>query len=193
MMRVCDIEGCERKHCAKGMCGIHYRRATKKRKAETSKQWYQENKERRAETGKQWYLENKEQKAAGSQRWRANNKEQISKTGKRYRADNKERKAETDKQWYQSNRERVLEYRIQRTQEHKKRIDALKNKPCTDCGERFEPEQMDWDHIDPSTKLYNIGSMKGLKWERIEEEMTKCELVCKPCHRKRTKARLVQA
>jgi hypothetical protein len=30
----------------------------------------------------------------------------------------------------------------------------LRRVPCADCGGRFEPHQMDFDHRDPSTKLF---------------------------------------
>ena len=32
----------------------------------------------------------------------------------------------------------------------------LRNRPCADCGERFPPYVMDFDHRDPSEKLFAI-------------------------------------
>lgn len=60
----------------------------------------------------------------------------------------------------------------------------LKNKPCMDCGDWFEPWQMDFDHRDPTTKVKTVGLIKS---ERdILTEIAKCDLVCANCHRDRT-------
>lgn len=77
-----------------------------------------------------------------------------------------------------------------RTQDLYDRVDELKSKPCTDCGQTFDPICMDFDHTG-TDKLYNIGKLvfKGRPWEMIETEIAKCELVCSNCHRLRTKRR----
>lgn len=62
----------------------------------------------------------------------------------------------------------------------------LKNKPCIDCGLRFHPCQMDFDHIhDKSDNVSNlVGSQASL--QRISDEIKKCEVVCCWCHVTRT-------
>jgi hypothetical protein len=66
---------------------------------------------------------------------------------------------------------------------------GLKNRPCMDCGGRFPPECMDFDHRDPKTKNMNVGAMWSMKWERVLAEIALCDLVCANCHRIRTFAR----
>lgn len=67
---------------------------------------------------------------------------------------------------------------------------ALKEgKPCTDCGGIFHFAAMDFDHVDPNSKGYNANngiSLLSLNKKKIEEELTKCEIVCANCHRVRT-------
>lgn len=38
-------------------------------------------------------------------------------------------------------------------------------------------------HIDPSTKQFNVSSAAGKTVAEVEEEMDKCVLLCKKCHR----------
>lgn len=64
-----------------------------------------------------------------------------------------------------------------------------KDAPCTDCGNKFPPECMDWDHV-RGTKIAQISRLmsKG-DIEFVKMEMEKCELVCSNCHRTRSKNR----
>lgn len=72
--------------------------------------------------------------------------------------------------------------------------DALKSRPCTDCGRSFPPYVMDLDHLpgtdkaaDPSTYGRTGASRKFLA------EAAKCEVVCANCHRVRTHERRMAA
>jgi hypothetical protein len=57
--------------------------------------------------------------------------------------------------------------------------------PCVDCLES-NPVVLEFDHLDPSNKLYNISNMMSNSWAKIKIEIDKCEVVCANCHRKRT-------
>lgn len=68
-------------------------------------------------------------------------------------------------------------------------IDDLKHGPCKDCGRKFNPWQMDFDHRDEEQKEHDISHMikpMKLSLDRILEEIAKCDLVCACCHRQRT-------
>lgn len=67
-------------------------------------------------------------------------------------------------------------------------IAEIKSSPCTDCGNTYPPCVMEFDHIDPTTKIANVGDMasKGIGITRILAEIEKCEIVCANCHRIRT-------
>lgn len=59
---------------------------------------------------------------------------------------------------------------------------------CEDCKMSFEhePYLCDFHHLDPSTKLYNVGHMyKFCSREVILEEISKCTPLCSNCHRRR--------
>lgn len=67
-------------------------------------------------------------------------------------------------------------------------LDELKDVPCADCGNRFPPECMDFDHIS-GDKRFNIGKSLLTSIEKVLEEIDKCEIVCSNCHRIRTRNR----
>jgi hypothetical protein len=70
----------------------------------------------------------------------------------------------------------------------KLRLKDLKNRPCMDCGGRFPPECMDFDHV-RGVKVMGISHLYRYSMDRLTKELAKCELVCANCHRIRTKAR----
>jgi hypothetical protein len=66
-------------------------------------------------------------------------------------------------------------------------VDRLKDIDCPDCGLRWPPMCMEFDHRDPAmkdiclSKIIASGSMK-----RLLVEVTKGEFLCSNCHRIRT-------
>lgn len=65
-------------------------------------------------------------------------------------------------------------------------LDA-KNTPCTDCGIKFPPPAMEFDHIPgKGKKKFNIGYAGRIGKKALLEEMAKCEVVCANCHAIRT-------
>ena len=70
-------------------------------------------------------------------------------------------------------------------------INTIKDLPCQDCGVKFPPECMDFDHRDPELKSFQVSlSAVGSSSERMHRlmlEVSKCDLVCANCHRIRTK------
>ena len=65
----------------------------------------------------------------------------------------------------------------------------LRRVPCADCGGKFEPHQMDFDHRDPSTKSFNVmtGRAMLMSTRRLMDEVAKCDIVCANCHRVKTR------
>jgi hypothetical protein len=65
-----------------------------------------------------------------------------------------------------------------------------KDNPCKDCGQRFPTVAMDFDHP-AGLKKHNPADLmgRGRRWEVIEAEIAKCDLVCANCHRVRTYSR----
>lgn len=51
---------------------------------------------------------------------------------------------------------------------------------CVTCD---GTEKLQFHHKDRSTKIAAIGKMWAFKWQRFIEELDKCELQCKKCHK----------
>lgn len=63
--------------------------------------------------------------------------------------------------------------------------------PCKDCGIRFPPWIMQFDHRNPKDKKGNIGHMlaNAKSLDDIRKEIEKCDVVCSNCHDERTHQR----
>lgn len=51
--------------------------------------------------------------------------------------------------------------------------------PCWHCG---STDRLEFDHVDPSTKRRDVCRMLTYSIKAIEEEIAKCQVLCKPCH-----------
>lgn len=61
---------------------------------------------------------------------------------------------------------------------------AAKAQGCSVCGES-DPVCLDFHHLDPKTKSFNIGVQLGsYSLKRVKLEILKCEVLCANCHRK---------
>jgi 5-methylcytosine-specific restriction endonuclease McrA len=54
---------------------------------------------------------------------------------------------------------------------------------CERCGSE---KNLDFDHIDPSSKEYDIGKVMNYPNHVILAELAKCQLLCRSCHISKT-------
>jgi 5-methylcytosine-specific restriction endonuclease McrA len=54
---------------------------------------------------------------------------------------------------------------------------------CISCGEK---NNLEFDHINKKDKKYTITNIISYKDETILEELKKCQLLCKSCHKEKT-------
>lgn len=81
------------------------------------------------------------------------------------------------------------EWYILRSEEFTGRLDQLKSAPCLDCGITYPPYVMQFDHRPGVKKVANVPSMRCYNWNKVIEEIAKCDLVCANCHAERTHLR----
>jgi len=77
-----------------------------------------------------------------------------------------------------------------RRRERKQFLYKRKSVPCQDCGVRYPPYVMDFDHV-RGDKVMDISDMisAAVSWDVLIAEVAKCEVVCANCHRIRTYTR----
>lgn len=57
---------------------------------------------------------------------------------------------------------------------------------CIDCGYDKHPAALDFDHINPKSKIKNAGSLFRSRWDVAVAEVIKCVIRCSNCHRIKT-------
>jgi hypothetical protein len=65
-------------------------------------------------------------------------------------------------------------------------INEFKARSCVICRIQYESFNMQIDHIDPATKLYDVCDLKGYKEEVLLAELAKCQVLCALCHRRKS-------
>lgn len=59
-----------------------------------------------------------------------------------------------------------------------------KGSKCERCGYNRCMEALEFHHIDPTKKDFNVSSRGHTRsWKRVKEELDKCVLLCANCHR----------
>jgi hypothetical protein len=69
-----------------------------------------------------------------------------------------------NKAWKQARRARLIE---------------MLGGECVRCG---ATEDLEFDHVDPSTKIFAVCAGLSRAWDVLVEEAAKTQLLCKPCH-----------
>lgn len=65
---------------------------------------------------------------------------------------------------------------------HRRRAECIERLggKCVECGSK---DDLEIDHVEPSKKSFNLAAaLAGWRWERIDAELLKCELLCKRHH-----------
>tara|TARA_B100000131_G_C17801676_1_gene485799 strand:+ start:105 stop:560 length:456 start_codon:yes stop_codon:yes gene_type:complete len=123
---------------------------------------------------REYYLKHREKKLRQAKENREKNKESIKEYQKQVwkntSIEDRKEKAKKHREMYS---ERVQEYK------------TLLGGKCVVCG---TTERLEFDHIDPKNKLFNITryATGGKPKDVFMEELKKCQLLCYSCHKNKT-------
>ena len=70
-------------------------------------------------------------------------------------------------------------------QQRRKRAISYLGGECAHCE---TTENLQFDHINAQTKDYAISKLLSAKWDRLVEELNKCQLLCRFCHLEKSRA-----
>ena len=79
------------------------------------------------------------------------------------------------------------EYHTQKKKEYDSQKKALLSllkvkRKCESCGFNEHPQALTFDHIDPTTKSFNLANYGEHSWKDILLETLKCRVLCANCH-----------
>lgn len=96
---------------------------------------------------------------------------------------NRERYIENNKRWKAANPEKVVEAQRAFRNRRLDRIDAIKvDSGCVECGFNDHPAALQFHHRDEEQKVSNVAGIVNSRWEVVEEEIAKCDVLCANCH-----------
>ncbi len=89
-----------------------------------------------------------------------------------------------DTRTYADRREYFIMAVSRRRRRIKEKAIAYLGGKCQLCGYNKYQGGLDFHHIDPASKTFGIGANgHSRSWQRVQEELDKCILVCANCHR----------
>ena len=130
---------------------------------------------------------NKEDALKRSREYTEENREEINRRQRERRLNLTEEKGveirKGRKKWEQENKDHINAKRRERKAKHREHLVNMLGGKCCGCG---TTENLQFDHLDRTTKRFNIGNNLASKLEKLEEEARKCQLLCQECHRLKT-------
>ena len=69
--------------------------------------------------------------------------------------------------------------------------EELKDKPCLDCGVKYPPYVLQYDHVRGPKDFQLSNNFYSKPLDTLYAEIEKCDLVCANCHAIRTHNRMV--
>jgi Zn finger protein HypA/HybF involved in hydrogenase expression len=119
----------------------------------------------------EYYEQNKNAHNARATKWKKENKDKTKESVKKYQEKNIDKVREWD--------------RLQKQKQNKERrqfINEYKsNCSCKKCGD-VRPYVLDFHHVNPSEKEFDIGNATKYSIARLKLELEKCITLCRNCH-----------
>ena len=130
------------------------------------------------------------EREGAKRRYRENpeTREKLLKASKEYRENRSDEQIQKDKermyQYWLDNKKRRVEYTTEWRHNRKKLCVEKLGGKCAKCG---TTEFLQFDHIKPSEKSFDISKRYTTDLETLFEELDKCQLLCRRCHMEKTK------
>lgn len=119
----------------------------------------------------EYYEQNKDAHNARSNEWQSKNQDKFKESIKKYR----EKNIDKVREWGKLNKRKQVQERRQFINEYKATCS------CKKCGEN-RPYVLDFHHIDPNNKLFDLGNASKYSITKLKEELEKCITLCRNCH-----------
>ena len=89
-----------------------------------------------------------------------------------------------DNRCYKDRREYLIKAVYARRKKVRQMAVSYKGGKCENCGYDRCIDALEFHHVDPTRKDFNISS-KGYtrSWKKVKSELDKCRILCANCHR----------
>jgi hypothetical protein len=77
------------------------------------------------------------------------------------------------------------EYAKERWKARKRKAIEYKGGKCSSCGYNKCPDVLEFHHRDPKQKEFDWKKLRQMSWDKVTNELDKCDLLCSNCHRER--------
>lgn len=138
---------------------------TKEERKEYMRKYRQEHKEKFKEKDHKYYQEHREELRNYHKQY-----------GSKYRQEHKEKIKEKDRKYYQKHKEEINQQR----KDTLAKLKIMLGGKCTHCG---TTKNLQFHHVDKSTKKFNIAAKANSTAKCLLTELKKCILLCGTCHR----------
>jgi Zn finger protein HypA/HybF involved in hydrogenase expression len=119
-------------------------------------QYYQQNKERHNATMKEWQQKENYSTSESVKKWQENNIDKV-------------------REWHRLKKRKQIKERRIFMDEYKSTCN------CQKCGDN-RPYVLDFHHLTPSAKSFDLGDASKHGIEKLKEELKKCITLCRNCH-----------
>jgi transposase len=87
-----------------------------------------------------------------------------------------------DPEDYETQKRRRRQLKKTARKKRRQKAYVYKGGKCGICGYNRTTDALEFHHLDPAEKSYNIASGFGKPWRVLRKELDKCVLLCKNCH-----------
>jgi Zn finger protein HypA/HybF involved in hydrogenase expression len=119
----------------------------------------------------EYYKQNKEKHQNNMIEWKKENKDKTKESIKKYQ----EKNIDKVREWNRLNKQKQNKKRRQFINEYKS------NCSCKKCGD-IRPYVLDFHHINPNEKEFDLGDATKYSIDRLKLELEKCITLCRNCH-----------
>jgi len=124
----------------------------------------------------------REERRASDARYCAAHREEKRARDRAYAAAHREERAASMATYREANREAIREQNAKDFAEFTEWLQTLRtNNGCEDCG--THDGRLVHHHPNPATKRYSVSAMCGCSLDTLEDELEKCVVSCRSCHK----------
>lgn len=87
------------------------------------------------------------------------------------------------RKWQKANPEKKRATQKRYIERRRRRALDLLGGRCANCG---VTEGLEFDHVDPTSKSFTITARLSGRWDALQAELAKCQLLCASCHDEKT-------